>query len=72
MDALEQFTKDFIADLLREMPVNERLKGISPAERLTGISLDERLKGISPDELLAALPPKFREALVRLKEDASL
>ena len=78
-DLLEQFAEDCIEELLNELPIERRLKGISPDERLRGISPDERLKGMSSDErlrgmssedLLAGLSPEVRAALTRrLKED---
>jgi hypothetical protein len=61
-DALQQFAKETIDELLTELPPKERMKGLSPKERL---------EGMSPDELLAALSPAEREALAkRLKEES--
>jgi hypothetical protein len=55
-DALEEFTRATIAEIIQKLPAEERLKGL-PAE--------ERLKGLSVEELLAALSPEKREALAR-------
>jgi hypothetical protein len=50
-DALEQFTKETIETLLKNMPVKERLKGLS---------LDELLAGLSP-ETRAALAQRLKD-----------
>jgi hypothetical protein len=64
-DALEEFARETIAELLKKLPVEERIKGLSAQELLAGLSVEERLQGFSVDELLAALPPELREALRR-------
>lgn len=62
-DALEEFTREFIDQFLRELP---------PEKRLEGLSVEDRLEGVSVDQLLAALPPDKREALAqRLKANGS-
>jgi hypothetical protein len=58
-DALEEFTRQTIAEILKKLPAEERLKGLT---------VEERLKGLSTEDLLAALSPEMREALAqRLK-----
>ncbi len=78
-DLLEEFTRETIAEFLRELPVEKRLEGLSaeqllrqvPAEkRLEGLSAEKRLEGLSPDDLLAALSPEVREALKQKFRDA--
>jgi len=65
-DALQQFAKETIADLLRDLPIEERLKGVPP-ERLL-----PHLGGLSADELLAGLSPELRAALTqRIKEQTT-
>jgi hypothetical protein len=67
-DALEEFTRQTIAEILKKLPVEERLKGISTDEVLKVLSPAERLKGLSTEELLGALSPEARESLAqRLK-----
>ncbi len=62
-DLLKEFAQEAKAELLREMPVEERLEGISA---------EKRLEGLSPDDLLAGLSPEIREALLqRIKDSAS-
>lgn len=55
-DALEEFTRETIDRVLRELPAKKRLEGVS---------LEERLEGVPVEDLLAALPPQTREALAR-------
>jgi hypothetical protein len=40
-----------LRDLFAEMPVEQRLKMLSPEERLKGLTPEERLKGLSPEEM---------------------
>jgi len=64
-DALEEFTRETIDQLLKKLPTKKRLEGLSAEERLEGLSAEKRLEGLSADELFAALPPQSREALAR-------
>jgi len=71
-DLLEQFAREKIAEILRKLPLEERLQGLSPAELLEGLSPEERFKGLSADDLFAALSPEMRAALAqRLKDNSS-
>lgn len=80
-DLLEEFTRETIDQILKELPdekrlegvsVEKRLEGLSAEKRLEGLSVEKRLEGVSVDELLAALPPQTREALARrLKANGS-
>src|SRR5262249_1462135 len=42
-DALEEFARETIDELLKELPVAKRLEGLSAQERLEGLSVDELL-----------------------------
>jgi hypothetical protein len=64
-DKLKEFVRESIDNLLKSLPAEERLKGLSPAERLEGLPVEDRLKGLSAEEVLKALPPETREALAR-------
>jgi len=55
-DLLEEFTRETIDRLLKELP---------PTKRLEGLSAEQRLEGLSAEEGLAALPPETVEALAR-------
>ena len=46
-DALEEFTREAIAEILSELPAEERLKGLSLEERLQGLSADDLLRALS-------------------------
>jgi hypothetical protein len=71
-DMLEEFTRETIDRVLRELPAKKRLEGVSVEDRLEGVPVDKRLEGVSLEELLAALPPETREALARrLKANGS-
>jgi hypothetical protein len=71
-DALEEFTRETIDQLLKTLPIEKRLEGVSAEKRLEGVSAEKRLEGLSVDELLAALSPQTREALARrLKTNGS-
>jgi hypothetical protein len=72
-DALELFAQETIEEILRDMPVSRRLKGLSPEAVLKEIPVGQLLKGLPPDELLSALSPEERAALARrLNPDGSL
>jgi hypothetical protein len=59
-DALEEFAKEVIDDLLKKLPAQELLKRVSA---------EERLKDLSVDQLLAALPLDKRNALAQKLKD---
>ncbi|MBL8797198.1 MAG: hypothetical protein JNM56_25070 [Planctomycetia bacterium] len=69
-DALAEFARQTIAQFLRELPLEERLKGLSPEERLRGLPPEERLRALTSDELLAALSPEARAEFVRRIQSA--
>jgi hypothetical protein len=56
-DALEEFARQTIDRLLKELPLKKRLEGLSP---------EQRLEGLSPEQLLEGLSPENREAMLRL------
>ena len=58
---ISEETRRFV---LRMIPKEELLDGLSPKERLAGLGPKERLAGLSPKERLAGLSP--RERLVGL------
>ena len=73
-DALEEFARETIAEIVRKLSAGEPILGLPAAdilrklpaeERLKGVPAAELLKGLSVDELLAALSPEKREALAR-------
>jgi hypothetical protein len=52
---LEEFVTQTIDELLKELPAEKKLQGLSPKERVRGLSLEERVEGLSPEELRALL-----------------
>jgi hypothetical protein len=54
-DALEEFTRETIDRVLKEIPLEKRLEGLSPAQRLQGLALEDRLAGLCPEEYKALL-----------------
>jgi hypothetical protein len=64
-DMLEEFARETIDQLLKDLPVEKRLEGVPVEKRLEGVPVEKRLEGLSVDEQLAALSPQAREALAR-------
>jgi hypothetical protein len=50
-DKLEEFARETIDQLLKELPAKKRVEGLSAEERLEGLSVDELLKGLPPETL---------------------
>jgi hypothetical protein len=71
-DKLEEFTRETIDQLLRELPVEKRLEGVPMESLLERVPKEKVVERMSVDELLAALSPQTREALARrLKTNGS-
>ena len=71
-DMLEQFAREKIAEILKNLPAEERLKGLPAEEVLKSFSPAERVRGLSAEELLkvlAAMSPEMRQALARRLKD---
>jgi hypothetical protein len=59
-DALKEYARERIKELLKGVPAEERLEGISPEKRLEGISPEKRLEGIPMEKLLEKIPQQMR------------
>jgi len=59
-DMLEEFAREAIDRLLKELPVEKRLEGLSA---------EERLKGLSAEDLANSLPLEMLRSLVELLRD---
>jgi hypothetical protein len=61
---IEDYKKDelefFKAEILPTLPVEDRLKGLSPEDRLKGLGPEDRLKGLRPEDRLKGLRPEDR------------
>jgi len=76
----EDFHRDYTMPFIESLPMELRLKGISPEERLKGLppsevfkqfTPSERLKGLPPSERLKGLAPSEIEAyLLKLKKES--
>ncbi len=64
-DALEEFARETIDQLLKKLPPEKRLAGLTTQERLMGLSVQDRLMGLSSEDL-RNLSPQEREAIVKL------
>ncbi len=64
-DKLKEYVRESLDRLFANMPVEERVKGLSVEERLKGVPAEERFKGLTPEEIIRALPPETLEALAR-------
>jgi hypothetical protein len=69
---LVEFARQNLAEMLKKLPPEQRLEGMSAEERLKGLPAEERPKGLSAEEVVQALSPETLEALVRqLKANGS-
>ncbi len=51
----EDFKRDYVLEHIHKLPLDDRLKGLSPDDRLKGMSADDLLKNLSADDLLKCL-----------------
>jgi hypothetical protein len=58
--------EEAIDGLLKKLPPEERVKGLSAQERVKGLSTHERMKGIPPEERLEGLSAEERKRLLAL------
>ena len=65
-EQLQEFVRQTIDELLKSLPPEERLKGLSAEEVAQVLSPEERLKGLSAEEVAQALSPEALEALEKL------
>ncbi|MEZ4391404.1 MAG: hypothetical protein R3A48_09945, partial [Polyangiales bacterium] len=61
--ARELMKKLPLEDRLADLAPEERLAGLAPQERLAGLAPQERLAGLAPEEVLLALPDAALAAL---------
>jgi hypothetical protein len=64
-DKLKEFARQTIDELLKSLPPEERLKGLTAEELRKHLPVEERLKGLTAEEVMKALPPETLEALAR-------
>jgi hypothetical protein len=59
-DKLKEFVRQTIDEMLEKLPLEERLKGLSPEQRLEGLPAEELRKRLSPEQRLEGLPAEER------------
>ena len=57
--------EEFEEKLLAQMPIERRLKGLTPEQRLEGLTPEQLAQLLTSDEVLSALPPEVRELLAK-------
>lgn len=70
-DQLEQFAENAVNDILKGLPIEWRLAGISPDELVELFTPSQRLQCLSIDELLAVMSPEMKAALAKRLNTAS-
>jgi hypothetical protein len=63
-NVIKDYAREKIKELVKVLPVEERLEGIPPKLRMEGIPLEKRLVGQSAEELVKALSPEELRAVV--------
>ena len=62
----ENFRQDLARELVLELPVEERLRGLTPEELMRGLTPEELMRGLTPEELLGGLSEAELESLRQL------
>jgi hypothetical protein len=62
---LQEFVRESLADMMKELSPEERVKGLSAEQLRKALPVEERFKGLTADEMIRALTPEMREALAR-------
>jgi hypothetical protein len=67
-DMLEEFARETIDELLKELPVEKRLQGLTPEQIVRALTPEQVVHGLSVDQLLQGLDAeKLRELREKLK-----
>src|SRR5262249_16750991 len=64
-DILEEFVRETIASLLKELPDEKRQEGLSLEELLKGIRSKKHQDGLSPEERIKGIPRETIESLLK-------
>jgi hypothetical protein len=59
-NALKEFAREALDELLKELPAEKRLEGLSAEKRLEGLSAEQILRAIPIEKLLQSLSPEQR------------
>ncbi|HKI35025.1 MAG TPA: hypothetical protein VKA46_24425 [Gemmataceae bacterium] len=67
-DMLEEVARETIDRLLKELPVEKRLEGLTPEQRVQGLPAEKRLEGLTPEQRVQGLSAEtLRELLEKLE-----
>ncbi len=67
-DMLEEFARETIDRLLKELPVEKRLEGLTTEQLLQRLTAEQRVQGLSAEQLVQGLPAEtLRELREKLK-----
>ena len=64
-DKLKEFVRQTMAEMVKKLPPEERLKGLSVDDLRQQLTVAQRLEGLSAEDVLRALPPETLQALTR-------
>jgi hypothetical protein len=70
-EALKEYARTRLKELLAETPLEQRLEGLSPEQRLEGLSPEQRLEGLSPEQRLEGLSPEQLRTLAEAAQRRS-
>jgi hypothetical protein len=62
---LEEFARETIDELLKELPIEKRLEGLSTDQVLKAVPIEKRLEGLTPEQRVQGLS---KEVLLKLAE----
>jgi len=68
LEKLRKSFEEYEAEKMRNMPIEQRLAGLTPEQRLAGLAPEQLAAGLAPEQLaalLAQLPPDVLEAAAK-------
>ena len=69
-DMLEQFAREVIDELLKELPVEKRLEGLTPEQRVQGLAPEQLLQRMTPEQIMQGVSADtLRELADKLKNN---
>jgi len=67
-ELMQKSLDELMEPVLEAMPVEKRLRGITPEQRLEGLTAEQRIEGLTAEQIAAtidALPAAVREQIKR-------
>jgi hypothetical protein len=68
-NALHEFAREAIDELLKELPVEKRLEGLSADQILKAVPIEKRLEGLSPEQRVQGLSAEELFELAKKRKD---